>query len=216
MSPILLSILVFHIIGGFTALVTGLIAMLTHKGGKNHRLAGKFYFWGMTAVFVSAIILSIAHDNHFLLLVGFFSYYMVVRGYRSLYLKKLGRGQRPQPLDWLILVVAGGFIIYFLGWGIIRLTHHEGFGIVAVVFAGLGCSFLRRDLLTLLKGPKEKMHWWYTHIGGMGGGYIATTTAFLVTNIHFSPSWVIWLVPTAIGAPLLFSTIARYRKQFAG
>lgn len=215
MKLFLLSILVLHIVGGFTALLTGLIAMLTHKGGKNHRLAGKCYFWGMTGVFISAVILSIAHDKTFLLLVGFFSYYMVVRGYRCLYLKKLKISKNPGALDWFILIVAGGFILYFLVWGILALRIHNGFGWVAVVFATFGMSFLRKDLRTLLQGPAEKMHWWYTHIGGMGGGYIATATAFIVVNIQFSPGWVLWLIPTAVGVPIIMRTTAKYRRQFA-
>src|SRR5580692_11992297 len=113
-------ILVLHIIGGSTALVSGLLAMLTKKGGKNHRLSGKFYFGGMTAVFISAIILSIGHHSPFLLMVGFFSYYAVVRGYRILSLKKLGRGQQAKPLDWMIMAVAAVFILGLLWWGISR------------------------------------------------------------------------------------------------
>ena len=41
-----------HIIGGFMAMVTGLVSMLNRKGAKQHRLAGKLFFVGMTAVFV--------------------------------------------------------------------------------------------------------------------------------------------------------------------
>jgi hypothetical protein len=189
--------------------------MLTRKGGKNHRLSGKFYFGGMTAVFISAIILSIAHHIPFLLMVGFFSYYMVVRGYRALYLKKLGQGQKAGALDWGIVLVAGGFIVYLLCWGIIEVIGGNGFGVVAMVFGGLGCTFLASDLTLFLRGPREKMHWWYSHIAGMGGGYIATMTAFIVVNVHLNPGWILWLIPTAIGVPIIYTTIARYKRKFS-
>lgn len=208
-------VLILHIIGGFLALTSGLIAMTARKGGRLHRLNGKIYFGGMTAVFVSAVILSIAHHIPFLLMVGFFSYYLVVRGYRILFLKKLGRGQRPAVLDWVIVLVAGGFIVYLLGWGIMNAIRGVGFGFVAIVFGGLGSSFLAGDVRKFLRPSIEKMHWWYTHIASMCGGYIATVTAFVVVNVQMNPGWVPWLLPTAIGAPLIARTIVKYKKRFA-
>jgi hypothetical protein len=58
------------------------------------------------------------------------------------------------------------------------------------------------------------MHWWYNHIGGMGGGYIATVTAFVVVNVKMNPGWILWLLPTAIGAPIIYRTVAHYKRQF--
>ncbi|HTI12311.1 MAG TPA: hypothetical protein VL832_27250 [Puia sp.] len=215
MEKLLGGLLILHIIGGTVALLSGLFAITTQKGGKNHRLSGKFYFGGMTAVFISAVALSIGHHKPFLLMVGFFSYYMVVRGYRILYLKKLGKGQKPTGLDWAIVIIAGAFIVYLLCWGIVFVVWGVGMGIVAIVFGALGCLFLRNDLNKFIRGPKEKMHWWYTHIGGMGGGYIATLTAFVVVNIELKPGWILWLIPAAIGVPVILVTIARYKRKFS-
>ncbi|HVU59180.1 MAG TPA: hypothetical protein VHD83_29160 [Puia sp.] len=215
MTIFLRIILILHVLGGFTALLTGALAMLSRKGGPIHRLNGKIYFGGMTAVFISAVILSIAHHIPFLLMVGFFSYYMVVRGYRALYLKKLGRGQRAGALDWAIILSAAGFIFYLVIWGILRAMAGNGFGYVGMVFGGLGSSFLISDIRKFLRPPTEKMHWWFTHIAGMCGGYIATVTAFVVVNVHLNPGWITWLLPTAIGGPMIFRTVAKYKKQFA-
>jgi len=208
-------VLILHIIGGFIALVSGLIAMLTRKGGRLHRLNGKIYFGGMTAVFISAVILSVAHHLPFLLMVGFFSYYMVVRGYRILHLKKLGRGQVPGVLDWAIVVIAGGFILYLSVWGIIKSVAGVGLGYAGIVFGVIGCSFLVGDIRKFRKPPTEKMHWWFTHIAAMCGGYIATVTDFVVVNVQMNPGWVPWLLPTAIGTPLIMRTTRKYKKQFA-
>ena len=62
--------LVIHIAGGTIALISGMVAMFTIKGSPIHRLAGKIYFWGMTAVFVGAVIVAIGHHKDFLLMVG--------------------------------------------------------------------------------------------------------------------------------------------------
>ncbi len=207
--------LIVHIAGGSIALITGLIAMLTHKGGKAHRLTGKIYFGGMTAVFITSIYLSIAHSNPFLFMVGFFSYYMVVRGYRILFLKNLGRGQIVPRLDWIIAAVGmlAGAALVFYGVRNGVILHHT-YGYVALPFGILSMNFAWNDIQLFTKGPKDKMHWWYGHIGSMGGGYIATFTAFLVVNITFLPGLVVWLAPPFVGAMLITYTIAKYKRQF--
>jgi hypothetical protein len=207
--------LIIHVAGGTAALVSGLIAMLTRKGGTAHTRAGKVYFWGMTAVFVSAVSLSLAENSIFLLLVGFLSYYLTVRGYRALYLKNLPAGQKPTAIDWLITAVAGLFILELTGWGIFLLIQGFTMGVVAIAFAGIGGWFLRKDILQFVRPPQEKMHWWYSHISSMGGSYVSATTAFIVTNIQLPQyQWVLWLLPSVIGTVLITRTIRYYKARF--
>lgn len=206
--------LILHISAGSIALISGLFAMLTTKGGRKHRLSGKFYFSGMTAVFITAVYLSIADHIPFLLMVGFFSYHMVVSGYRSLYLKQLHRSQRPASLDWLIAGIAIIFNAALLIWGIRQITSGESFGWVALVFGSIGLSNVWRDVRKFIKKPAEKQHWWYSHIVGMGGSYIAAVTAFLVVNVHFLPKLVVWLSPTVVGGIIISLTINKYKRKF--
>lgn len=207
--------LIVHIAGGTAALVSGLVAMLTQKGGRAHRRAGIVYFAGMSAVFVSAVILSIARNNIFLLLVGFFSYYLTVRGYRILYLKNLSAGQKPTTVDWLITGVASLFILTLVGWGVTLLTVGERMGIVALVFGGIGATFVRKDIVQFFRRPQEKMHWWYGHISSMGGSYISAVTAFIVVNIRLAEfQWVLWIVPSIVGTVLITRTVRFYQAKF--
>lgn len=207
--------LIIHIAGGTAALVSGLVAMLTQKGGRAHRRAGIVYFAGMSAVFVSAVILSIARNNIFLLLVGFFSYYLTVRGYRILYLKNLPAGQKPATVDWLITGVASLFILTLVGWGVTLLTVGERMGIVALVFGGIGATFVRKDIVQFFRRPQEKMHWWYGHISSMGGSYISAVTAFIVVNIRLAEfQWVLWIVPSIVGTVLITRTVRFYQAKF--
>jgi hypothetical protein len=46
----------------------------------------------------------------------------------------------------------------------------------------------------------------------MGAGYVATWTAFVVTNIHFLPPVLVWLAPSVTGAVLIVGSIRRYSK----
>jgi uncharacterized membrane protein len=214
-EKILSLVLVFHIVGGTVALISGLVAMLTVKGSKPHRLAGKIYFGGMTAVFVGAVITAIGHHKDFLLMVGFFSYYLTVLGYRVLYLKKLNQGQKPVLIDWVIISVSAIFILALFGWGIWALTLGSGMGIAGITFGAIGSSFLIMDVRNFIRPPKEKMHWWFTHLGSMGGSYISAITAFVVVNVELPQyNWVLWILPAAIGSLLIARTIRKYKTQF--
>jgi uncharacterized membrane protein len=207
--------LVLHIAGGIIALISGLVAMLTSKGGKNHRLTGKVYFSGMTAVFIGAVITALGHHKDFLLMVGFFSYYLTVRGYRVLYLKKLNQGQKPVLMDWFIISVSAIFILALFGWGIWALMVGSGMGVAGIVFGSIGSTFLVSDIRSFITPPKEKMHWWFTHIGSMGGSYISAVTAFVVVNVELPQyNWVLWILPAAIGSVLIARTIKKYKEQF--
>ena len=214
-EKILSLVLVLHIAGGAIALISGLVAMLTTKGSKPHRLAGKIYFGGMSAVFVGAVIVAIGHHKDFLLMVGFFSYYLTVRGYRVLFLKKLNQGQKPVLIDWTILSISAVFILALFVWGIWALTLGAGMGITGIVFGTIGSLFLFQDVKSFVRPPQEKMHWWFTHIGSMAGSYISAVTAFVVVNIQLPQhNWVLWVLPTAIGSVLIGRTIKKYKKKF--
>ncbi|MFM9840317.1 MAG: hypothetical protein ACKVOQ_18770 [Cyclobacteriaceae bacterium] len=207
--------LVLHIAGGTIALISGLVAMLTAKGSKPHRLAGKIYFGGMTAVFIGAVITALGHHKDFLLMIGFFSYYLTVRGYRVLFLKKLNQGQKPVLVDWVIISVSAIFVLALFGWGIWALTLGSGMGITGIVFGAIGSVFLFQDVRNFVSPPKEKMHWWFTHIGSMAGSYISAVTAFVVVNFQLPQyNWVLWVLPTAVGSVLIARTIRKYKNQF--
>ncbi len=215
-ESILRAVLWIHIAGGTVALLTGLGAMLTSKGSNLHRKFGKAYFWSMSTIFGSALILSIGHGRMFLLMVAFFSYFMTVRGYRMLYRKKLSAGAKAESIDWIVTIVSGSFMLCLIGWGIYQVTAGNSMGIVGIVFGLFGSTFAYQDIKSFVKPPSDKMHWWYGHIGGMGGSYISALTAFIVVNIQIPQyGWTLWVTPPIIGAVLISSTVRRYKRQFA-
>jgi hypothetical protein len=88
-------------------------------------------------------------------------------------------------------------------------------GITGIVFGLIGSSFLFQDVRNFISPPKEKMHWWFTHIGSMGGSYVAAVTAFVVVNIQLPQyGWVLWVLPTAIGTAIIAQTIRKYKAKF--
>jgi uncharacterized membrane protein len=197
--------LVVHILAGTISLISSPIAIATEKGGKAHRLAGKFFYYGMLVVSLSSFVLAYIKGSLFLFLIGVFSIYLVITGYRILSLKGLGkRTQEPMWYDW---VVSGGMFLFGIGllvYGGYIVYHGSNMGYVLLVF---GFSSLRNVLVDykLYTHVVANKNFWLTqHIGRMLGGTIAAYTAFLVNNSRYFPSWVqgpvLWLFPTVLGS----------------
>ena len=72
-SLLFLSILAGHVIAGFAAVVTGLVAMLSAKGPGGHPSAGIWYYRSLVVVFCTMAVLSAlrwSHDYHLFTLGG--------------------------------------------------------------------------------------------------------------------------------------------------
>jgi uncharacterized membrane protein len=212
MKTFITVLLIFHIASGFTALITGGIASFTRKGGKQHKSSGRWYFRSMTGVFITAVLIAILKNLAFLFMVGFFSYYFVVRGYRQLYLKGLGKTQKATGLDWFITTVALLFGIGLISWAVYQKVNDISFWPVPLVFGIISASFALADIKLYIKGPTHKLHWMASHIVSMGAGYIATWTAFVVTNVRFLPPVLVWLLPGAIGTIFISYSVRKYIK----
>lgn len=87
-------------------------------------------------------------------------------------------------------------------------------GVVPVVFGALGVVLAGNDLRKFVRPPADPSAWWFNHMGGMLGSYIATVSAFSVVNFTFLPVAVRWLWPTAVGVPAIVMWITYYRRRF--
>jgi len=203
---------VFHIGTGGIALVVAPLAMATVKGGRAHRMWGKVYFWAMAAVSLSAAIIAIWRPLVFLGLLSIFSFYSAFRGYRILTLKK----SPASLLDWSAaagLLAAGVGLVILAIWtpASIRLPSP----MVALVFGLLAAKGAISDMRSFSAGAKIKMGWWYAHMEGMLVSYIAALTAFSAVNFESFPRAIVWLWPTAVGAPIIMIWTSYYRRKFA-
>ena len=207
-----------HAALGTIALGVAPLAMLVRKGGDWHRRWGKVFFYSMIGVCATAIFLAIAHPQNFwLALVAVFSFHMVASGYRSLYLKKLHEGLKPASVDlWLhgsAGLVNGGLLI----WGLSHLLmgQKETKAILFAVFGLIGSLMVFTNIQRFYKRKHDKREWFFAHISGTLGGYIATVSAFSAVNLTMiKPVWLQWLWPTLVGAPLIALISVYYRKRF--
>lgn len=204
-----------HIAAGMLALGLAPLALLTAKGGRAHRRWGKIYFWAMAVVASTAVVLALWRPQIFLALLAVFSFYMAFAGYRVLGRKRPDHGQGPRALDWAAALVTFAVSAALVVLGLVRPgASWQRLGIVPVVFGILGTVLSGLDIAKFVRPPADRNAWWFAHMAGMLGSYIATVSAFSVVNFTFLPLAVRWLWPTAIGTPLIALWITVYKIRF--
>jgi uncharacterized membrane protein len=209
--------LAVHIVAGSGAFVLAPLALVTAKGGKAHRLWGKIYFWCMAVVGFTALVMAVYRPTLFLGLVAVFSFYSAFIGYRVLGQKAAWKGQSvAKPLDWIAAILCFAASAGLALLGAFRPALVSNLGIPAVIFGLVGMSLSGGAMWDFTHPPKEKMFWWYAHLQGMIGSYIAAWTAFSVVTIGplLHGAWWIWILPSAIGIPAIIATTAYYKRKF--
>ena len=220
MDELIDQLLIIHVAAGVISLVTGLISILSLKGSKVHKKSGKIYFYSMTIVFVTAIIIASYRFNRFLFLIAFLSYYSVFAGVRKLRLKNLHKNQKPKWFDWTAGIINGIANLFFIGLGIYYSIENGFFSGGALLSVGFGIGGLLISYVNLkpfIIKPNKSYHWYLSHIGNMFGGYIATSTAFLSTLIskyEIMNPFLGFALPSIIGVPLLIYWMNKTEKTF--
>lgn len=204
-----------HILAGIVALVAGLVAIVTTKGGSRHNTAGKTYVYSMGVVVVTAVPLAILIESWFLLAIAVFTGYLVFAGVRVIS-RRRSRTERIELVDTIghggMLLAGTGMV---LAGAIDTVVGISGLGPVLIVFGGVGIGLALRELRTLRKPLPEQIPWFRRHIGFMGGAYIATVTAAITVNLSMLPPLARWLAPTLIGVPCIIYATRKYESRFS-
>ncbi|WP_338792459.1 hypothetical protein [Bernardetia sp. MNP-M8] len=212
--------LFFHVLVGSISLISGAVAILSKKGKKWHKYSGKIYFWAMTLVFITGIIVAGYRFNRFLFLIAFLSYYSVFSGVRFLSLKKLHKDQNPKWYDWAAGIINGLANIIFIGIGLyylLRENHNLAGALLSMGFGIGGFMISYTNFKMFIFRPTKHYHWYTAHIGNMMGGYIATFTAFsatVVSRFDLMNPFVAFALPPLIGVPILIYWTSQVEKKF--
>jgi len=212
MKDLIQNILYLHAISGGIALISGIVAVATKKGSKPHVKSGNIYFWSMLSVIVTGLIVGYFRNNIFLQAIAIFSFYMAFTGKRFLRNKK---EVTPKPIDWVVGVLSALVGLSMLGFGIyflIKIGFRSAVPML-LVFGFLLSWMTLEDLKRLYHKQFVKGAWLLKHISRMGGSFIATSTAFLLVNTSVEPVWIMWLLPTFIGTPMIVLSIRSWTKK---
>jgi uncharacterized membrane protein len=210
-----LILLIIHITSGIIGFIVAPIVLIAKKGGKTHRLWGKVFFWSMTSVALTAVIMAPMHNNMFLTLVAVFSFYLSFSGYRALYRKNAYKTKKTAFIDWFFASVNTLFSFSLIIFGVLQLPG--AFGIISIVFGSLGTALGLKDIISFVRPSPDKANWFFSHMTGMIASYIAALSAFSAVNFNFDwlPTAIQWLWPTLIGVPLMRRWIMSYKQKFS-
>lgn len=209
-----------HAFSGGLVLLTGLLAIIVKpRGSKFHKKVGIVYFYGMLWIFLSSTGMNFIKFNFFLTMISVFSFYLSFSAYRVLKRKK------PNQItmwDWagaIITIISG---VIFVGFGIYIIATNQSsvLAVLSMFFGGFTIRTAWLDIVIFRQTEyDEKMWWYYHHAGNMMGSFIAAVTAFSVQNLPkltpgFEYNWIYWLLPTALGVPVLTSILKKEKAKF--
>jgi hypothetical protein len=195
-----------HAGAGTLVLIIGILQIVLKKGGRLHRQAGKIYLasWFIlvpTGAYLGSLIITF---------FGIFGLYMAFTGSRMARFRNF-----PDRVIDKIFYVSGGLVSFPL---LLLIRGERVFSIVSLVFGTLFFSLVFKDLKAAFFKKddfnKEKMNWFYTHLGRMYISFIAATTAFLVIQNLFPHPLLNWLSPTVAGFILISLSLKHYRRKF--
>lgn len=203
------TLIIIHAVFGGIALLSATLAVVFKKGGKQHKLWGKVFFYSMLLCSISAMITACMpeHESPFLFSVGIFSFYFLFTGWRALRYKNVDFNIKwDKRMAYFMLIFAPIMIIapVFM-FGVVN--------IVQAVFGGALLVFAIQDLRLLRNREKLQKNWLVQHLSRMLGAYISAITAFVVVN-HILPGIVGWLLPGVVGGALItFWNVKLVRKS---
>ncbi len=189
-------LLVLHVAGGTTALLGAVGAVLTQVLRTPHRfhvIAGRGFIGGMLLVCGTSLPLAYLVDSVFLALIGIFSGYLTLAGWRL----ARNRTGRVGPFDW---AVHAALAVAFVGMAGRGATTLAGDGAVLLVFGLIGLMLALLNLRWLRRGPIRGRSRIARHITMVFAATTAAVTAFLVVNGPFGIAD--WFLPTVLLTPV--------------
>lgn len=207
--------LVTHIATGTLALGTGLLPLVTAKGGFLHRRTGAWFRSLMVAVIGTAAVMTlIALKPYFAALtaaaaIGCFSGLRVLKRKRP----DSDPAQRAKAIDWTVTLLILGISILLA----VLAARGEG-GNDATVFRALIGGAIFYALYDLWRfafpaaWPFFPRLWFYEHLVKMLGAYSAVVAAFSGSVLHFLPIPEPWkqLWPTILFHNLMILMVLWY------
>ena len=142
-------LLVLHVAGGMTALVSGLIPMFARKGSKLHKAGGRWYTWAMWMSVLSALPLSMMKQNLFLGTIAIFTMYMIYSGNRTSKRKSVVPTGTIDLMMMGMALLAGTIMVSYGGWLLLGQSEKTGMGIILLVFG----------TITFLLGFEDLGYW---------------------------------------------------------
>ena len=206
-EEVIQNLVLTHGVSGSLGLLTGLMAIVSKKGSRLHVISGKLFFYTMLIAAATALFVSVQpnHESPFLFVIGLFSSYFILSGYRAIRFKD----KLPNVVDYCIsigMILTGLFMIVY------PVIVSGNLNIVLGIFGGTGLIFSIQDLFVFRNREKLKKAWLQIHLGKMMGAYISAVTAFIVVN-QILPGVYGWIAPGVVGGVLITIWSNKYKVK---
>lgn len=194
--------ILIHIVSGTIALLLGLIAIFSIKGGRVHQRSGRYFLGFMTVVIITGLIGVIVFGrNTFLAVITVLSGYVAYSGYRVL----LFKSNEPRLLDIAVAILSILVLVYFL-------NYFQSIGMIwspVIIYSTVGALafVLTYDFLRyLIPSEAYRRHriWLYEHIYKMMSAFAALLSAFSGTVLEEYHPHSQYL-PSVVGLLIAFS-----------
>jgi uncharacterized membrane protein len=194
-----------HVLAGSTAIILGVIALLSKKGKRLHTKSGKLFVKVMIVIIITGLFgVFIFERNTILLVITVLSAYFTFSGYRNLQTKS----NEPKLLDISVALMSILIAIYFL-------YYFKKIGFYwppATTYATVGALFtiVTYDFCRYLI-PKAKYGklWLYEHIYKMIAAFTALLSAFSGTVFpNYKPYSQV--LPSVFGTVLAIGFLVYY------
>ncbi|NJC39891.1 putative membrane protein [Brevundimonas alba] len=211
MDTLFLPTLALHITAGLLAVLVGIVPIITRKGSRLHRLAGRVFVVLMATLLACAWLMTAIHFNAYFLALSATASMTLFSGVRVLRRKRpdLRREDRARPLDWVFTLSVVGVGVWTL---VLVVTGRTG--ATAPVAASLAYAALLYggwDLWRFARPtdwPFSPELWTYEHLAKMMGAYGAVLAAFSGNFMTFLPTPWSQLWPSLLLQPLVIGWIA--------
>jgi membrane protein implicated in regulation of membrane protease activity len=208
-------LLVVHIVFGTSAIGSGLVALVTEKGGRRHRAAGRVFAASMLCVLVTAAMLTLMTRNLYLAALTVGAGAPAFSGWRVLRRKRpdIDPAQRATVLDWTasIVLLVTALILVRIAVGNPSLLNR---GLV-LALGGSASAHMTYDLWRFAnptRWPRGPRVWLFEHLVRMVATFSAALAAFSGSVlVLFDPPWrQLWAV--LLGQFLTVVLLWRYRR----
>jgi hypothetical protein len=177
----------FHATAGAIGIITGIIALLTRKGGRTHILAGRVFVAAIVTTAISATWLAIRSDELGFIGAGALVVYFMLTAWMAV--------RRPENQSgWFeigaFLVAATGATFMYVAWLEARQSPELFNGLPILIFAVVATLCALGDLSVVLRrglaGKQRIMrHLWRMHLG-----FFAAVGSFFPGQLEMFPVWI--------------------------
>lgn len=182
-----------HVVAGSLALIAGMIALLSHKGGASHRQAGLVFAVAMLVMTSTGAVMAMMEFERISIIAGVLTFYLVATGVLAV------RTPVPQSRGtltvFMIVALLVGIFGYAMGFDVRANPRMAGWAPMFFSFATIALLAAAFDLRLLRRGNLQGAQRLTRHLGRMG-------LALTIANLSFFMGQA-KVIPAPFNHPLL-------------